>query len=96
MDRLTFEATPTPPTIWFNRHSLSELSEWIISIMRPVCEPFSQGVDFRETTLTSKLQNGREKLSRWLNGLKRNYVEYGVSGFEAPFPSPPVRTFRNC
>lgn len=88
--------------IWLTRHSLSEVTEWIISIMRPVCEPFSQGVDFRETTLTSKLQNGREKLSRWLNGLKRNYVEsMGVSGFGALPPSPPpvpnpCETFRNC
>lgn len=84
--------------IRLTRHSLIGVSEWIISIMRPVCEPFSQRVDFRETTLTSKLQNGREKLSRWLNGLKRNYVEYGVSGFGALLPSAPNprETFRNC
>lgn len=77
--------------------SRNELSEWIISIIRPVCEPFSRGVDFRGTTLTSKLQNVREKLSRWLNRLKRNYVEY--TGYPTskslPFPSPPFEPVQN-
>lgn len=58
--------------IRLSNHSRNELSEWIISITRSVCEPFSQGVDFCGTTLTSKLQNVLEKLSRWLNRLKRN------------------------
>jgi len=81
--------------IWFARHSLGELSEWIISIMRPVCEPFSQGVDFRETTLTSKLQNGREKLSpvaEWIKAQLRRVWSIPASAV-LPSPPNPVRNF---
>jgi len=66
--------------------------------MRPVCEPFSQGVDFRETTLTSKLQNGREKFSpvaEWIKAQLRRVWSIPASAL-LPSPRTPCETFRNC